>query len=358
MGLKDFASKVASDALGRIIAQAPDKFISLMTSAAVVKVKVEHGSFFFAARRYLEVVGTQVYAQRGPIYDDSCGIGRNIIFLYRRQPIVLKVETEQRKDGIHTHTHYEYAIIVPRTFPLDRFIQEVWTREKEAANKPLTGFWESPAYRALERDLCQWRAQYAMIKATGLPWKRGWLLYGPPGNGKTLAVKQLSLKYGFKVRTINVAEATNWYLPEASFEKPCINLVEDIDDVIQGRQNVRDPVKGIAFSTILNKLDGFESNDCVLTVVTTNKLEHIDPALGRPRDESHWNQLSTRPGRLDRCVRFDNPDFDGRVAIGKFILPEDEAVRLAHEHTDVSVVQFQAICRERAFARVQDVDAL
>lgn len=78
-----------------------------------------------------------------------------------------------------------------------------------------------------------------------------------------------------------------------------IALIEDIDGVFHGRQNVLRGESGqgsrLTFDCVLNCLSGVQTADGVFTVITTNHLELVDPALGRPMASGD----ASRPGRLD-----------------------------------------------------------
>jgi SpoVK/Ycf46/Vps4 family AAA+-type ATPase len=132
----------------------------------------------------------------------------------------------------------------------------------------------------------------------------------------------------------NLAEMGNHELMKAWTEMqtntPCIALIEDIDNVFHGRENVvrrpglfpmmmqgdkkdgdGDGEKGnrglfapLTFDCLLNCLDGVERADGIFTVITTNDLTKIDPALGLPRKlpDGTTEFISTRPGRIDKAV--------------------------------------------------------
>jgi SpoVK/Ycf46/Vps4 family AAA+-type ATPase len=115
---------------------------------------------------------------------------------------------------------------------------------------------------------------------------------------------------------------------EMQTNTPCIALIEDIDNVFHGRENVvrrsnffamlppkekdgdgdgkgRGPLgPPLTFDCLLNCLDGVERADGIFTIVTTNDLSKIDPALGLPRQlpDGTTEFISTRPGRIDKAV--------------------------------------------------------
>jgi hypothetical protein len=124
-------------------------------------------------------------------------------------------------------------------------------------------------------------------------WKRGLLLTGPPGNGKTHAVKAVvnaSGKPCLYVRSFRswcgtVDGNMRHVFERARRAAPCVLVFEDLDALVDKKSR----------SYFLNELDGFASNAGVLTIATSNYPEQIDPAL------------VDRPGRFDRKYAFDLP---------------------------------------------------
>lgn len=207
-------------------------------------------------------------------------------------------------------------------------------------------------YIALESDLRKWLIGETIFRKAGLPHRRGWLLYGKPGNGKTTAIQKLAASNSMDIsiplwhkgrlcQNLGPGRGRKYFL-----------LIEDIDTIFQGREALNTDAN---FGNFLNSIDGVDNLDDCVVVVTTNDLSAIDPALGRPRDETQWNSLSTRPGRIDRCIYFDNPDHEARLGIARKMLPEDEAARLAGEGDGLSVAQFSAIVRERAMEVLSEI---
>jgi hypothetical protein len=151
-----------------------------------------------------------------------------------------------------------------------------------------------------------------------IAWRLGCLFYGVPGTGKTSLAKAIAQELGIPVYSMDISTMDNTEFHEkyrtALSNSPCMVLIEDIDAVFQGRDNVAsEKGKGLSFDCLLNVISGVENSDGVLLVVTTNNLRHIDPALGVPQPGS----TSSRPGRIDCAVELPILDQDGRFKLAK-----------------------------------------
>jgi len=127
----------------------------------------------------------------------------------------------------------------------------------------------------------------------GLPWKRGLLFLGPPGNGKTHMIKGLANE--LEVPCLYVRNFTSRYgTPHLNIDTcfakardlaPCLLILEDLDSLVDDENR----------SAFLNEMDGFYSNRGILTLATTNHPERLDPAI------------LDRPSRFDRKFTFELP---------------------------------------------------
>ena len=135
----------------------------------------------------------------------------------------------------------------------------------------------------------------------GVPWKRGIILHGTPGCGKTVSIKAL-------MRTLQERDVAPLYVKslegdngqqfsirsifhQARVMAPCLLVFEDLDSLIQ------DKVR----SYFLNEVDGLERNDGILMIGSTNFLDRLDPSI------------SKRPSRFDRKYHFQLPSLHERV---------------------------------------------
>ncbi|KAF2717594.1 P-loop containing nucleoside triphosphate hydrolase protein [Polychaeton citri CBS 116435] len=149
------------------------------------------------------------------------------------------------------------------------------------------------------------RATYERLK---VPWKRGIIYYGPPGNGKTISIKaMMHALYSRKdpIPTLYVRSLAGFGGPEYSLNQiftlarrtaPCYLVFEDLDSI------VTDSVR----SYFLNEVDGIKKNDGILMIGSTNHLDRLDPGI------------SKRPSRFDRKYLFPNPDEGERAQYMKY----------------------------------------
>jgi len=154
----------------------------------------------------------------------------------------------------------------------------------------------------LLNDIRQFRESRERYGVLGVPYHRGYLLYGPPGTGKTSLVSGLAAEFGMSIYAINLTELNDQKLKRAVSTIPenSVILFEDIDCMkVGGRKSriddesqksrITEDAKGesgdrfgVTLSGLLNVLDGLHAPENVLFLMTTNKIEALDPALLRP----------------------------------------------------------------------------
>ena len=148
---------------------------------------------------------------------------------------------------------------------------------------------------------------------------KGVLLVGPPGTGKTLLAKAVAGEADVPFFAVSGSSFIEMFVgvgaarvrdlfSQAKKEAPSIIFIDEIDAIgksraaggLMGGNDEREQT----LNQLLAEMDGFDSNEPVIVLAATNRPEVLDPAL-------------LRPGRFDRQVLVDKPDFEGRVEILK-----------------------------------------
>lgn len=160
--------------------------------------------------------------------------------------------------------------------------------------------------RLLQVDYESFFQREAWFRQNRLAFRRGYLLYGPPGNGKTSAIRAMLSRQGVTGYTINLFkegldddDLTSLF-QTAALSAPAIIVLEDIDRCFDQKRE-ENPETRVSLQHLLNCLDGVATQDGVIVVATANNPQVLDPAILR------------RPGRFDRIVGFANPTKDLRV---------------------------------------------
>ncbi len=152
--------------------------------------------------------------------------------------------------------------------------------------------------------------------AIGAKIPKGCLLVGPPGTGKTLLAKAVAGEAGVPFFSILGSEFVEMFVgvgasrvrdlfEQAKASAPCIVFIDEIDAV--GRQRGAGMGGGNdereqTLNQLLTEMDGFEGNTGIIIIAATNRPDVLDSAL-------------LRPGRFDRQVVVDRPDYAGRLQI-------------------------------------------
>ena len=175
----------------------------------------------------------------------------------------------------------------------------------------------------------------------GIPLKRGILLAGEPGTGKTVICKALMAEAdGITCITTNgYALDDDDYITElyelAEDLRPCIIFIEDIDLIGQNRMEFG-YMRGPALLSLLSAMDGVEEQRDVVTIATTNCLETLDKAL------------SQRPARFDRVIKLCRPSTEQRMEFVRRLcekIPLDNAIQeyIAAKTENCTPAQIQEI---------------
>ncbi|KAF2755194.1 P-loop containing nucleoside triphosphate hydrolase protein [Pseudovirgaria hyperparasitica] len=228
------------------------------------------------------------------------------------------------------------------------FDQGFWQKSKELYNSFQKASWDdvildSNMKKELLADVENFFDSRETYDKLRVPWKRGTIYYGPPGNGKTISIKAMMrtlFNRKERVSTLYVRTLSSFAGPEYSLsqiftkarqEAPCYLVFEDLDSIVDDR--VR--------SYFLNEVDGLKKNDGIMMIGSTNHLDRLDPGI------------SKRPSRFDRKFYFADPNFDQRVKYCEFWqhkLADNEDI----DYPDKLCVAIAKITDDFSFAYIQE----
>jgi cell division protease FtsH len=186
------------------------------------------------------------------------------------------------------------------------------------------------------------------LEKYGVPPKRGIILAGEPGTGKTIVCKALMSEADNITCIATSAEGMvqGGYIPElfsvAQALSPSIIFIEDIDFIGQERQGIYRG--GPPLISLLAEMDGIAEKNAIVTVATSNSFETLDKAL------------SERPSRFDRVFRITRPAYQQRAELVKHIsqkIPLSEDIReyIVTETNGFTPAQIQEVLHGMVIAR-------
>jgi len=190
---------------------------------------------------------------------------------------------------------------------------------------------------------------------------RGVILDGPPGTGKTLLAKAVAGEAGVPFISISGSEFVEMFVGvgasrvrdifgQAKKNAPCIIFIDEIDAVGRqrgGGQGGGNDEREQTINQLLVEMDGFDGNPGIITIAATNRIDILDQAL-------------LRPGRFDRKVSVDLPDWKGRTRIlgvhsrGKPLEPDVDLEAIARRTPGYSGAQLENLMNEAAISAARD----
>jgi AAA+ superfamily predicted ATPase len=213
--------------------------------------------------------------------------------------------------------------------------------------------------RAIEvvKDICELPLKYVeYFDHLRLAPHRGIILYGPPGNGKTLLAKAIATESNAHLEIISGPEILSKWVGQSEenlrkvFERarqlqPSVILIDEVDAIAPIRNDMMHHFEAQLVSQLLVLLDGLEDRGKVIVIATTNRLDAIDEAI-------------KRPGRFDYHIQVPNPDEAGRIEILRLYISQ-----MACEHFSIEEVaemtngwsgaELVAICREAGLVAIK-----
>lgn len=186
----------------------------------------------------------------------------------------------------------------------------------------------------VQDDFQQFLESREVYERYKIPWKRGAIFIGPPGNGKTHTLKALinqldkpclyvrSFKSDDETEQENISEVFS----RARMTTPSIVVLEDLDSMIDNKNR----------SFFLNELDGFQSNTGVIVLATTNHPQKLDTSiLDRPSrfDRKYYFQLPAEEERLAYIAKWNEelqPELRVSEAVAQKVVSETEGFSFAY----------------------------
>jgi DNA polymerase III delta prime subunit len=204
----------------------------------------------------------------------------------------------------------------------------------------------------LKDDFESFFEREAWFRENKLPFRRGYLLHGPPGNGKSTAVRAMMTSRGLTAYTTRLFDSQvddsdlDRLFELAVKNRPSMVLLEDLDRAFPKTGVTKSRV---SLQQLLNNLDGVGTGEGVIVVATANEPTILDPAILH------------RPGRFDRVVHFPNPCAELRQQYLQQLNPGlfPRHLKLSVEQSDgLSFAQLREvhiIAGQRAFERKGEI---
>lgn len=265
-------------------------------------------------------------------------IGRDPAFLKRFVDDIVTCHNRKMKMASYLYVYNEHWTYVPAYTPrlLDSVILKIGEKER------------------LIEDIEKFRAAQEHYRQLGVPYHRGYLFYGPPGTGKTSLASALAAKFGMSIYVVNLNDLNDKSLKSAINQVPenSVILFEDIDcmkagncrkevdqwaqtqipEAVADKNDAADRL-GVTLSGLLNVLDGLHAPENVFFVMTTNRIEALDPAL-------------LRPGRIDYKLFLGKAADSQKIELYRRFFPEateNQAREFAQVHFTETMAEFQGL---------------
>jgi transitional endoplasmic reticulum ATPase len=210
------------------------------------------------------------------------------------------------------------------------------------------------------REAVEWPLKYPkLFKRAGIRPLNGILLFGPPGCGKTLLAKAIASESQSNFIAIKGPEIYSKWVGESEravreiFRKarqaaPSIIYFDEIDAITSGRGEFE---VTHTFASIVNQIlvemDGVENRKGIIIIASTNRPDIVDPAF-------------LRPGRFDRLIFVEAPDYEARLSILKvhsknMPLAKNISLETIAQNTEgYSGADLENVCREAGMQAIRE----
>lgn len=206
------------------------------------------------------------------------------------------------------------AVYVPNPY------NNEWTRARLGNNRKLDSVvLKAGQKEAVLADLERFFAARERYETLGIPWRRGYLLFGPPGTGKTSLVTALASELLLNVCVLSLASpnVTDEKIGNllASVPRRSVILIEDVDAFFQQRSKADTGVR-VSYSGFINALDGVAAHEGSVVFLTTNHPQLIDEAAIRSGRVDFRMELGLCD--RDQLERMFRKFFDDEAAAARF----------------------------------------
>ena len=204
----------------------------------------------------------------------------------------------------------------------------------------------------IERQVLGVGRHSGRLLASGQHLKRGLLLHGAPGTGKTHTVRYLLARLPEATVIVISGRALERIREACSVARtlqPAIIVVEDVDLIAEQREKTRPGEHPLLFQ-LLNEMDGLNSSADVTFLLTTNRADLLEPAL------------AARPGRVDLAAELPLPDADARRQLirlyqGNLVLDLARPEGVIERTEGVTAAFLKELLRKAALLACEDDDS-
>lgn len=213
---------------------------------------------------------------------------------------------------------------------------------------------------SMVNDIKHWYSLGDWYTERNIPWRRGVLLSGPPGTGKSTLTQATAELLGIPLYLFHLSTLSNqeFIRQWQSMRTPCCAVFEDFDTSFDGREPLTEH-KALTFDCILNQISGVQNKGGILLFVTTNRPDKIDSAMGNFSNIDTGDtgiEVSTRPGRLDVAVHIGPLSEKNRRILATKTLRDwpdliEKSLSIPGEFTPP---QFEEICIQLAMRRIRE----
>lgn len=251
-------------------------------------------------------------------------------------------QTDSSKSNNFSHTIYpngiKYHKLGDRIFGFD--INEIdWASPmNQEKNKYI--FTEKGSY--VLNQVKKWLMAENFYQDRNIAYRRGILLNGHTGSGKSSLVLEIAKKLGIPIFVFDLSTFDNEEFCEklkSLSSYPAIILFEDIDNQFDGRKclSSTNNFQGLTFDCFINQLSGVKSIKNKFIFITTNHLNKIDSAL-------------SRGGRIDEIIDLPFLNKEERIKMASIILEDNEKLvyELVNNNLECNTAEFENICTRKA----------